>query len=529
MNARAAADDKLDANEFFQDLTPDPEFAKWQREQTACLSEKALIGALLQEHDRVFPIVQGAGITAASFTDAVCSAAWRAMEKLRAERKVVDLVAVPETMGGDAGENLAALGGMVQACPTTAHAAHYAQQVREAERRRALLLAAKDAQERLQKGGAVEVVAAQLKEAGEAAEGEKTVLLPATDAAAYIETEPPPHDPIIENIFDMGDKAELIGGSKQKKSLTTIEISLHVATGRDWLGLKIPKRRRVLYVNLELRDGWIWRRIRRACRAHGIGADELRGWLTVINARSRGEIIRHHLVELAAREDAELVVVDPRYKLQLPGESENAGEGIGEILNLFDRVAEDGRALLVVHHDPKGDGGDKAIADRGGGSGWAGRDVDARLCLTPQKQEPDGASVVSIMARNYPPTPDFCIRWGDHRFELAPELMPAPFTSWDRRRMLVGSGGAASKDAEDYNAVALDAAAKPQSRNEILCRLQKAGASRDLARACLDALVADGKIAHTPRTGKKGGAVRYGTPYAIESFMNPPLIGAKSK
>ena len=66
MKARADADAKLDANEFFQDLTPDPEFAKWQREQTASLSEKALIGALLQEHDRVFPIVQGAGITAAT-------------------------------------------------------------------------------------------------------------------------------------------------------------------------------------------------------------------------------------------------------------------------------------------------------------------------------------------------------------------------------------------------------------------------------------------------------------------------------
>jgi len=50
-----------------------------------------------------------------------------------------------------------------------------------------------------------------------------------------------------------------------------------------------------------------------------------------------------------------------------------------------------------------------------------------------------------------------------------------------------------------------------------------------LARACLDALVADGKIAHTPRTGKKGGAVKYGTPSAIESFMNPPLIREKKK
>lgn len=382
-------------------------------------------------------------------------------------------------------------------------------------------------------GNLVEFMEQEMKDeaakAGEADIVPAIEKLPGVDAATYIETEPPPNDPVIDGIFDMGDKAELIGGSKQKKSLTTIELSLHVATGRNWLGMTIPKRRRVLYVNLELRDGWIWRRIRRACRAHGIGADELRGWLTVVNARSRGEIIRHNLVELAAREDAELVVVDPRYKLQLPGESENAGEGIGEILNLFDRVAEDGRALLVVHHDPKGDGGDRAIADRGGGSGWAGRDVDARLCLTPQKQEPDGASVVSIMARNYPPTPDFCIRWGEHRFELAPELMPAPFTSWDRRRALGGSGGASSKAAEDYNAVVLDAAGKPQSRNEILCKIQKAGASRDLARACLDALVADGKIAHTPRTGKKGGAVKYGTPSAIESFMNPPLIREKKK
>ena len=221
-------------------------------------------------------------------------------------------------------------------------------------------------------GNLVEFMEQEMKDeaakAGEADTVPAIEKLPGVDAATYIETEPPPNDPVIDGIFDMGDKAELIGGSKQKKSLTTIELALHVATGRNWLGLTIPKRRRVLYVNLELRDGWIWRRIRRACRAHGIGADELRGWLTVVNARSRGEIIRHHLVELAAREDADLVVVDPRYKLQLPGESENAGEGIGEILNLFDRVAEDGRALLVVHHDPKGDGGDRAIADRGGGS-----------------------------------------------------------------------------------------------------------------------------------------------------------------
>ena len=366
-------------------------------------------------------------------------------------------------------------------------------------------------------------------EAGRAESFKALEPLRAVDAAFYLEADPPPLNPIVEGVFDVGDKAELIGGSKRRKSFAAIEIALHVATGRNWLGLTISRRRRVQIVNLELRDSSIWRRIRKACRAHGIEADDLRGWLKVVNARSRGALVRSHLVELAARDDAELVVLDPRYKMQLPGESENAGEGIAEILNLFDRVAEDGRALLVVHHDAKGDGGDRAIADRGGGSGWAGRDVDARICLTPQKQEPDEASVVSVMSRNYPPTPDFSIRWEDDRFHLAPELMPVPFTSWDRRRALSGSGGASSKAAEDYNSVALSAAAKPQSRNEILCRIQNAGASRDLARACLDSLVADGQIVHTPRTGKKGGAVRYGIPSAIESIMNPPLPLTKGK
>ena len=257
MNARATADAKLDANEFFQDLTPDPEFAKWQREQTASLSEKALIGALLQEHDRVFPIVQGAGITAASFTDAVCSAAWRAMEKLRAERKVVDLVAVPETMGGDAAENLAALGGMVQACPTTAHAAHYAQQVREAERRRYLIAAAITAQKRLQAGGAVEVVAAQLKEAGEASGGSHGGPLvdtfpPIRFAQLHaLEVKPEETHIVGRGFLRRGAWSLFTGGTGIGKSIAVEQGAACVACGKPVFGLTVARPFKVLLLTAE--------------------------------------------------------------------------------------------------------------------------------------------------------------------------------------------------------------------------------------------------------------------------------------
>lgn len=488
--------------------------------KTDSLSERALIGAVLQAHDRAFPVCQQAGITLASFTDEVCISAWGAVELLRSRKPgIIDPLTVAETMYGDAGENLLALGQMVDECPTAEHAAFYAAQVRTAERRRGLHSAARMAVEALARGDALDTVADALKAAGEAVEGGGEQI-PSTDAADYLEAEPTAHDPIIDGVFELGDKVELIGGSKRRKSFAAIEIAVHVATGRDWLGLHIPNPRRVVFVNLELRDKWIHRRIRRACRAHGIDSAALRGRLFVVNARGRGATVRARLVEIARRDRAELVIVDPRYKLHLPGEAENAGEGIAGILDLFDRVAESGPAVIAVHHDPKGDAGDRAIADRGGGSSWAGRDVDARLTLTPQKQDPEGASVVSVMCRNFPPLDDFCIRWEDDRFHLDADLMPLPFTSWDRKRATQGDS---KRTAESFEAVALDAAREPMGRNELLCTIQEGGASRNLARACLDGLVRRGEIIHTPRAGAKNGAVKYGLPAVIQSYMNPRL------
>ena len=420
---------------------------------------------------------------------------------------------------GDCAEGLTELGPLVENAEIPAHAGFYADRVKAAERNRNLRLVLKTAQEALARGAPLSDVAEQLRAAGDTV-ADGVGAIPSTDAADYLETDPPPHDPVLDGVFDMGDKAELIGGSKRRKSFAAIELAVHVATGREWLGMKIPNRRRVLYVNLELKSGWLHRRIQRACRAHGIDPDELRGWLFILNARGQGSTVRARLVELARRDQAELVVVDPRYKLHLPGEAENAGEGIAGILDLLDRVAESGPAVLVVHHDPKGESGDRAIQDRGGGSSWSGRDVDARLTLTPQKQDPEGASVVSIMCRNFAPVDDFCIRWEVDRFHRDDELAPLPFTSWDRKRAVQGDS---KRTAESYEGAAMDAAQVAMGRNELLCRIQEAGASRNLARACLDALVRRGEIVHTPRAGNPNGAVKYGIPAVIDSYMNPRL------
>ena len=50
----------------------------------AVLSESYLIGALLTDHDAVFPVLRSAGITEASFSVERCARAWATMERMRA-------------------------------------------------------------------------------------------------------------------------------------------------------------------------------------------------------------------------------------------------------------------------------------------------------------------------------------------------------------------------------------------------------------------------------------------------------------
>lgn len=345
-------------------------------------------------------------------------------------------------------------------------------------------------------------------------------ILEVVDAADYVANPPPPLDPIIENICECGDKGELVAGSKRRKTFFLLLLLLHVAVGRPFLNFRIPKRRRVMWVNLELKKEWGWRRIHRLARVVGIVPDQLRGWFHVVNARSKGQAVRANLSQLVALHDVELVGIDPRYKLHKPGETENLGEGLQGILDLQDSVAEAGAAVVTVHHDAKGDQSEKDIADRGGGSGWAGRDVDFKMTLSAQRDDPDNASVLELLCRNYPPTPAFCIRWADGRFELAPDLSTAKQGREDRRRV----AQAKPTVEECESAVLAVLGTKLMGRVELIAKAQsKNRASRETIRAAIDSLVGGGKLSCTPRAGNKNGVVLYGLPATVESYMRPKL------
>lgn len=340
--------------------------------------------------------------------------------------------------------------------------------------------------------------------------------------ADFLATPPAPLDCVVEELFEAGDKGEVIAPSKARKSFFVIDLAAHIAAGKDWLCFKIPRPRRVLLFNLEISRDWMKRRFFRRLAAYGIRPDDIRNTLHVVNARSKGRVVREEAVEATRRARAEVAIVDPRYKLLLPTESENAGEGVAGVLDLQDQIAEAGAAAILVGHDGKGAAGDKDDRDRGAGSGWTGRDCDFRIVLSPHAEDPKDALVLSIMRRNFPPFDPVTLRHDGDAIQLDAETAPRKETSFTRKRE--------AQTAQPLDTLrpkvleVLREAGKALTARVLVSKVQAAAKIGEKRAVALIALCEEaGEIVSTPRQSKRGGEVRRGTPEQVAEYLNPRL------
>ena len=211
---------------------------------------------------------------------------------------------------------------------------------------------------------------------------------------------------------------------------------ISIAAGIPFLMWKVPRPRRLLHCQFEIRTDHFHRRVRRMCKAMGIKANDLSDRFQIINGRGLGIVGKagiETISKLAEGINPDIVSLDPLYKI-MDG-IENATEGMKGTLDCFDKLAEDiTSAVMYIHHDGKGAAGDRAIQDRGSGSGVLGRDEDYRITLTQHATE-GNAVVVETMLRNYQPQKPFTILWeedantGGYKFVLRPDILPTKKTS----------------------------------------------------------------------------------------------------
>ena len=346
--------------------------------------------------------------------------------------------------------------------------------------------------------------------------------------ADFLAVPPPSLDCVVDELFEPGDKGEIIAPSKARKSFFTIDLAAHMAAGRDFLCFKIPRPRRVLLFNLEIKPAWMKRRFYRRLAAYGIRPEEIRDTFHVVNARGKGQVVREQAVEAVKRAGAEVAIVDPRYKLLLPTESENAGEGVQGVLDLQDQMAEAGAAAILVGHDGKGAAGDRDDRDRGAGSGWTGRDCDFRIVLSPHADDPQEMLVLSLMRRNFPPFEPVSLRHEGDSFQLDEGTAPRKETSFTRKQ-----GAQTARPLDTLRPVVLEVlrkAGQTLNSRSLVAKVQEAARIGEKRAVALIGLCEEaGEIVSTPRQAKKGGEVRRGTPEQVAAWINAQPIPGLSK
>jgi hypothetical protein len=239
------------------------------------------------------------------------------------------------------------------------------------------------------------------------------------DADNYL-TPPPPDDPVLCNLFEMGQKVMVVGPPKTRKSFFTQQLACSISNGLSFLKWTVPKRRKVLLIQFELRGKDCHRRVNKM--AEKLGIDSFEGNLKWINARGKEKQVMDSLPRIVENYKPDIIILDPLYKLMPSGE--NTAEDMKPILALFDKIVEEsGAALVFVHHTTKGDQGKKDLVDIGAGSGVLSRDYDTAIILS-NHNAGENYRIVDTVIRTYPPFERITIEW-DHGIFVNSQLPAA--------------------------------------------------------------------------------------------------------
>lgn len=242
------------------------------------------------------------------------------------------------------------------------------------------------------------------------------------DGAEAVGEELPPLVEVIEGIICDRSKLVIVSSAKCYKTWLTIYLGLCVSHGIPFLG-RSTNRRRILYVNLELKRETFDRRLQASASALGITVDP--GWFHHLPLRgcmagiTVGELISR-IVGIAKQRQTGLVVLDPVAKCNVEGE-ENSSRDQTLFFNQIDRLTTEADCTVVLNdHTTKGNQSEKDPLDTIRGSSAKGGDLDAAMVL--RKHEVDGCYRVDMVHRELAPVDPFVIGWNYPLMELRPDL-----------------------------------------------------------------------------------------------------------
>lgn len=344
----------------------------------------------------------------------------------------------------------------------------------------------------------------------------KSAIKPVTfDSLAS--TDPAERDPVFEGVLDMSRFAVLIAKSKMRKTFFMMMNALCIASGRKFLAWNTHKARRVMVVQFEVQHRDMHERVAVMANNLGISTADVEDRLFLYNAKATawdgGGVEAINAISLeAARVEAEVVIVDPLFRLF--NEGDESIEYLRPLILALDRMSvETGALVWVVHHDTKGQAGDRDMFDRGSGSNVLGRSAYFQATLTPHENGDSNYVCVEHGGNGYPPGQSFTAQFEGGRFILRDDVFASKQTSATRVKSRLPS-------VDDLKKHALQIVGNQviplQTFKAEMCRVMGLSKQRELdARAVLEV---EGILSTSSREHSQGGKKWIGTPTAMEEW-----------
>lgn len=230
---------------------------------------------------------------------------------------------------------------------------------------------------------------------------------------------------LVEPLLVKSDRAVLYGAFGSFKSWLLLDIAIHLAAGCDWLGFPVARPLRVLYIDEEMNERTLRRRLKRLGMGTGIESTEGR-----LRTMSRQGIFFDEsganklLTIVKSASLAPDVIIVEALRRVLVG-SENKAEDIAQFWRNVEPLQRAGITVVISHHfkKPQADGPGSDTRHQASGSTDILAGADAGFGVRPCGEK-DDILVECVKLRDAEIARPFGVRFIEHSKDGPVEMRP---------------------------------------------------------------------------------------------------------
>ena len=220
---------------------------------------------------------------------------------------------------------------------------------------------------------------------------------------------------LVEPLIANENRVIVYGEWGACKSWLLLDLGLHIAAGKAWLGkFPVPKAKRVLYVDEEMSERTLRRRIKRLAEGAGLGEAALPfRTLSGFGLRFNAEGPKSLLAALLSGDfDADVMIVESFRRILVGSELEAAD--VADFWRNVKPIVKTGKTLIVSHHMRKyRQDGSNSVRDRASGSTDIMAGADTAFAV--HRQSGDAVIVEQPKSRDAEEAESFVVTLYDER------------------------------------------------------------------------------------------------------------------